>query len=33
VQNGLDVFVVEGGDKASVDSLLKIVRQAKKKTG
>jgi hypothetical protein len=31
VQNGVDVLVVEGGDEANIDSLLKIVRQAKKK--
>jgi len=31
VQKGVDVFVVEGADEASIDSLLKVVRQAKKK--
>jgi hypothetical protein len=33
VRNGLDVFVAEGGDEAGIDSLLKVVRQAKKKRG
>lgn len=31
VHQGVDVFVVEGADEASLDSLLKLVRKAKKK--
>jgi hypothetical protein len=30
VQNGVDVFIVEGGDEARIDSLLRVVRQVKK---
>ncbi len=33
VRKGVDVFVVEGADEASIDSLLNVVRQAKKKRG
>jgi len=29
VQKGVDVFVVEGGDEANLDKLLKVVKQAK----
>jgi hypothetical protein len=31
VRKGVDVFVVEGGDEASLDALLKIVKRAKYK--
>ena len=32
VQKGVDVFIAEGGDEASIESMLKVVRQAKKKS-
>jgi len=32
-QRGIDVFVVEGGEEASIDSLLKVVKRVKPKRG
>lgn len=31
VQKGVDVFIVEGGDEASIDALLKVVKNAKQR--
>ena len=32
-QKGIDVFIVEGGDEASIDALLKVVKRVKPKRG
>ena len=29
MQKGVDVFIVEGGDEASIDKLLKVVKRVK----
>jgi hypothetical protein len=33
VQSGVDVYVVEGGDEANIDSLLEVVKRVKRKQG